>query len=273
MQWAADEGWNPGSCDAGLFWNTDPEGFLGVESDGRLVGAGAIIDYGRAFGFMGLFIVTPELRGRGVGRRLWYHRRDTLLARLQPGAAIALDGVKDMEGFYAGGGFRATHDEVRMSTRAPRAVGGGAEPVTEVDESIAALDVACFGAARPAFLGPWLTAPGHISRAVRHDGRIVGFGTLRPCQSGFKVGPLFAESADVADTIFRSLCADLPESAEVFVDVPEVNREAMKWIATRGGNGGLPVRPDVLRIPARHRLGQGFRHHHLGTGLISRRRL
>jgi GNAT superfamily N-acetyltransferase len=67
-------GRNPGHADAAVFWATDPQGFVGVHRDGELAGAGAIVSYGGRFGFLGLFIVRPELRGRGLGRRLWLLR-------------------------------------------------------------------------------------------------------------------------------------------------------------------------------------------------------
>lgn len=44
---------------------------------------------------MGLFIVDPKYRGQGLGRKLWYARRDHLLSRLQPNATIGLDAVDD----------------------------------------------------------------------------------------------------------------------------------------------------------------------------------
>src|SRR5215470_5930351 len=83
----------------------DAEGFVAAEVDGRLVGGGSIVSYDGRFGFMGFFIVAPAHRGQGLGRRLWIHRRDALLARLDPGASIGMDGVLEMEPFYARGGF------------------------------------------------------------------------------------------------------------------------------------------------------------------------
>ncbi len=86
VDWAADEGWNPGRNDAEIFWATDPEGFVAAEIDGELVGGGSIVSYAGRFGFMGFFIIAPSHRGHGLGRRLWLERRDALRARLDPDA-------------------------------------------------------------------------------------------------------------------------------------------------------------------------------------------
>ena len=104
--WAGREGWNPGLGDAELVWQADPHGFLGMCVDEKCIAGGAIVRHNPMFGFMGLFIVEPEYRGQGLGRKLWFARRDRLLARLDPGASIGLDAVDAMVGFYAAGGFQ-----------------------------------------------------------------------------------------------------------------------------------------------------------------------
>ena len=91
VEWAAKEGWNPGRNDAEIFWSTDPQGFIAAESGGELIGGGSIISYGGRFGFMGFFIIRPDFRGQGLGRRLWYHRRDLLASRLQAPANPTYD--------------------------------------------------------------------------------------------------------------------------------------------------------------------------------------
>ena len=41
VDWAAQEGWNPGLNDADIFWATDPEGFITAEIDGEMIGGGS----------------------------------------------------------------------------------------------------------------------------------------------------------------------------------------------------------------------------------------
>ena len=84
VEWAANEGWNPGLSDADIFWATDPEGFIAAELDGELVGGGSIVSYGGRYGFMGFFIIHPDHRGHGFGNTLWHARRQKLIKRLQP---------------------------------------------------------------------------------------------------------------------------------------------------------------------------------------------
>jgi len=57
---------------------------------------------------------------------------------------------------------------------------------------------------------------------------------LRPCRSGFKVGPLFADSAAVADGLFNALKAAVGKDAKIYLDTPQANREAMA-LARRHG--------------------------------------
>ena len=235
LEWAAAEGWNPGD-EAEVFWNTDPQAYLGVRNeDGHLIGAVAAVDYGGRLGAMGLFIVAPPHRGRGLGRQLWAYGRDVLLERLDPGAPITIDAVPAMAAFYRDSGFVATHDHHRMRILSTvEDVPAAVRRVTRPLGSLPALDVRCFGAPRPGFLGAWLEQPDHV--AVAHvEGRLRGYGVLRACRQGFKVGPLFAESVATADALFRGLTAGIPEGSEVFVDVPSVNAPAVQWAARRGG--------------------------------------
>jgi GNAT superfamily N-acetyltransferase len=233
--WAAEEGWNPGLNDADLFWGTDPAGFVAAEAHGALVGGGSIVSYDGRFGFMGFFIVAPEHRGRGLGRRLWLHRRDALLARLRPGAAIGMDGVFAMQAFYARGGFRPAGRDLRMegvgarAARTARLVDAREVPPA----ALAAYDAGRFPAPRPGFVRRWIAQPGARALAAVDAGEVRGYGVVRPCRTGFKIGPLFAADAEVAEDLFRGL-GDHAAGTPLFLDVPEGNRAAMDLAGRHG---------------------------------------
>ena len=74
--------------------------------------------------------------------------------------------------------------------------------------------------------------------AVEQAGRLAGYGVIRPCRSGFKIGPLFAEDGGCAESLFHALTMRVPAGSEIFLDVPEPNRAA---VALAERHGMTPV--------------------------------
>lgn len=244
VEWAALEGWNPGLDDAEAYWAADPEGFVAAELDGELVGGGSIVTHGPHYGFMGFFIMRPEFRGKGLGRELWFTRRDRLRARLAPDAPVEMDGVFAMEPFYAAGGFVTQHRDLRFGGVAG---GGGGEPATvhgaadvavvdAAEVAFAALlayDTAHFAGERPVFLRHWLARPGGHALAATDDAGCRGYTVVRPARDGYRIGPLFADDPAVAEALFSAATARVA-GAPVFLDVPERNADALALAARHG---------------------------------------
>lgn len=235
VDWAAKEGWNPGLHDADLFWETDPEAFIAAELGGELIGGGSIVCYDGRFGFMGFFIVKPEHRSQGLGRRLWFHRRDRLISRLRAPAVIGMDGVFTMQDFYAGGGFAFSHRDLRYegvgASAPPEAFLVGLQDMPFAD--LARYDAAHFPAPRERFLKAWIAQADSRGLAAVVDGALRGYGLIRACRRGCKIGPLFADDAATAEALFRGL-ADFAPGAPIFLDVPENNPAALA-LAQRHG--------------------------------------
>ena len=240
VAWAAREGWNPGLHDADAFWATDPDAFIAADLDDELIGGGAITSYDGDFGFMGFFIVRPEYRGRGLGNALWHARRDRLLQRLRPDASIGMDGVFTMQDYYAKGGFTFSHRNMRFRTEIP------ARPVAlpEADpavfplatvplDQLLAYDRTCFPAARRTFLQHWIGQPEALALGYRRDGMLRGYGVIRRCGEGCKIGPLFADDAAVAETLYTHL-APFAAGGPLFLDAPENNPAAMALVRRHG---------------------------------------
>ena len=237
VAWAAREGWNPGLHDAAVFWATDPAVFLAAEVDGELIGGGATTSYNGDFGFMGFFIVRPEHRGRGFGNALWHTRRQRLLDRLRPGASIGMDGVFAMQDHYARGGFVFSHRNMRFRAEigAPPPPAPGDEqnivPLTAVPfAQLLDYDRTCFPANRPAFLREWIGQPGALALGYLRAGKLHGYGVVRRCGEGCKVGPLFADNAHVAEALYGRL-AGFAAGGPLFLDAPENNPAAMAFVA------------------------------------------
>lgn len=233
-QWACSEGWNPGRADIGIAWQCDPQAFIAMRREGELIAGGTVMSYGGQFGFMGLFIVRADLRGEGLGARLWHHRRDRLLARLRPGATIGMDGVFNMVPFYTRGGFQLAWRDLRFEGVAQGQPDAGVVDLASLSASeIERFDRRFFPAARPHLLQAWITQPGSHALGIVESGQLVAYGVVRPAQSGFKIGPAFALRSDLAERLIGSLMARI-EGQPVQLDVPEPNEVGLALAARFG---------------------------------------
>lgn len=231
VDWAAEEGWNPGIHDAWLFYQADPDGFFGCYHDGEMIAGGSIVSYNGEFGFMGLFIVKPEYRSRGIGRQLWFKRRDMLLSRLKDEAPIGMDGVVGMQPFYNQGGFEIAFRDERYE-RIGREYSVSEKVCPLGDDSFGEasdLDRRCFGFARPQFLKPWLNQPDSKSFQYRTSGGLQGFVLMRKAKDGYKIGPLFADNSEVAEDLYKA-CLDSAIDEPVYLDIPVSNSDAVAMV-------------------------------------------
>jgi GNAT superfamily N-acetyltransferase len=233
-QWAREEGWNPGPHDLSIAARYDPQAFIALRQDGALVGGGSILSWRGAAGFMGLFIVRPEVRGRGWGGQLWHARLQRLRARLSPGAPIGMDGVKAMAPFYARGGFRPLHEDWRYAgfaqgERDPQMIPLDQVPMSQLD----AFDRLHVMAPRGRFLREWLRQPGAQGLARIEAGRVTAMALVRPGHEGFKVGPAFAEDAGRGERLLASLFECIP-GQPVQVDIPEPHTAAARILERMG---------------------------------------
>ncbi len=224
IDWAAREGWNPGVEDGNAFWTADPEGYWVATEDDALAAAVSLVRYGGQYAFLGLYIADPAYRGRGIGFALWQHA----IHRAE-GRTIGLDGVVGRQENYRKSGFVWSHANIRYGGAVSATEPPGTDLVDVAPVHTAALidyDRRFNPARRDAFLHEW-TKQLQTRRSVilLRDGTIVGYGTIRACREGFKIGPLFADSETGADLIFRKLAAGV-RGARVYLDLPEPNASA-----------------------------------------------
>jgi len=228
VDWAAEEGWNPGLYDADCFYAADPNGFLVGLLDDEPIATISVVKYGDSFGFLGFYIVKPEYRGKGYGIQLW----NAGLALLE-GRTIGLDGVVAQQDNYKKSGFTLAYSNVRY-----QGCGGGHYPAdsgivplsTLAFDDICAYDRPFFPDDRREFLKCWINQPQSTALGILRNNKLAGYGVLRICRSGYKVGPLFADSPECAEQLFLALNSYVPEGAPVFLDVPAVNAAAVDLV-------------------------------------------
>jgi GNAT superfamily N-acetyltransferase len=232
LGWARDEGWNPGQDDAGAFYAQDPSGFLMGWLGTVRVGCISVVKYGGDFAFLGLYIVHPAHRGKGYGKAIW----DAGIASAG-GRTIGLDGVVAQQDNYRKSGFVYAHKSARWggSLRGLVTTRSFVRPIVGDDlNAVLAYDRRHVAAARENFLKAWLaSSPSRQTEGYFEDGTLRGYGTIRRCVDGWKIGPLFADTPAIAETLLATLVT--PAATDlIFIDIPEPNRAAVEMARRLG---------------------------------------
>jgi hypothetical protein len=60
------------------------------------------------------------------------------------------------------------------------------------------------------FVTEWVGLADSVTLAVVEDARITVYGVLRACLAGYKIGPRFADSGQIAEELAGALAASVP---------------------------------------------------------------
>lgn len=222
MDLANKEGWNPGLDDAGSFFAADPSGFYIGHLSGERISCISAVAYNDTFGFIGLYIVLPEFRGKGYGIKIWEHAIAYMGKR-----SIGLDGVVAQQKNYQKSGFQFFYNNARFKGVLEGASGIDLLPIQELPfQMVLEYDTSIFGVERSRFLEAWIKLPHSYSLAKISNGCIAGYGVVRKCQEGYKIGPLFADTPAIAKELLLAL-AQRANGEVLFFDVIQTNAEAL----------------------------------------------
>ncbi len=241
IEWAEKEGWNPGLKDAECFYYADPNGFLiGLLNDVPIATGSAIV-YDNQYAFFGLYIVKSNVRKQGYGIQLTQE-----CLRYTGHRITGLDGVINMAAKYEQLGYVAAHTNIRyelnnkISIKLPPHIH---DLKTIEFDKIIRFDRHYFPAPRSVFLKHWIHQSGAFSLGYVENEVLKGYGVIRKCHRGYKIGPLFAESLNIAENILLALCAKV-ESVPIFLDIPESNKNALALVT----NHKMTPAFEVLRM-------------------------
>jgi GNAT superfamily N-acetyltransferase len=239
MAWAEAEGWQPGLGDHRAFFAADPDGFFGSALDGQTVATISVVRGSSEVAFVGLYIVAPEFRGRGFGKRLW----DDALGRFDR-FTLGLDAVPEQVDTYASDGFVPAYGNARFSADAgtlpePDPESRVAPAASVPFEDLVAFDAEHHFGARPDFLREWITGSGRQARVATQDGSITGFATSRPTSTGNRIGPFFATDQPTARNLLLGLTSKL--TGPISIDAPTPNQSAIELFTSLGMDQSFPT--------------------------------
>ncbi len=232
IDWAEAEGWNPGIHDAECFYAADPNGFFIGLLDSEPVAMVSAVAYEDSYGFMGFYIVKPEVRNRTYGAQLVDEGLQYLENR-----CIGVDSVRPDLVSHMWPEFKPAHTNYRFEwiKGEQLAVSPDVIELSEIPLStVTAYDREVFGYWRESFLKCWISQPGTKALGIMKDDRLAAYGVIRPCRKGFKIGPLFANNAEFARTLFEALTTGVQTGAKIYLDTPERNPEAVGMAQSYG---------------------------------------
>ncbi len=225
IEWARDEGWNPGLHDGSCHYPVDPAGWFCADQNGEIIGVGVATNYDKTFSFGGFYMVKEPYRHHGVGWDIFSAMRAHAGERNFGG-----DGVYEMQDKYAAhAGFQYAYRNIRWQG----VLDGKEQPdlVSAHDipfDTLLRYDTAHFPVERKVFLEKWISQPESSALVcLDRDEKISGYGVIRKCYEGYKIGPLFADTPDIAHTICEGLTATVPGEM-IFLDTPEPNSAAVR---------------------------------------------
>lgn len=232
-EWANGEGWNIGYHDAECFFAAYPDSFFIGRVGDRPVAAVSMVNYSDDYTVWGNFLVDPHDRrkryGREIVRVVNQHRKGRVAS------ADAMPGLVPAYSQFPGG--VPAHDTIHYVGRIDR-VGIPAEGVVRVGpehlDAVAAYDRECFPADRRGFLTKWLFADGHLAYARLRDGRVTGYGVIRPAPLAYRIGPLFADTPQEAQALFDTLTAHVTPGDHLSVFSPDTHDAAKSLFLASG---------------------------------------
>ena len=226
-------GWNQIEDDWRRLLALNPESVFVAEYDGQPCGTASVTCYGTELAWIGMILVHPDHRRRGVASILIRTGLDYLqTAQLR---CVRLDATEQGRLVYLKLGFEDERPICRyVAPRLPGFPVGELPPIEETDwENIARTDLDVVGADRLRLLR--LLARDGATAVVKTSRGIRGYGFARRGFSASFLGPIVADGEDVAHSLAASLLARFPERGHgVYWDVLTDNAPARELAESLG---------------------------------------
>ncbi|MEX2404035.1 MAG: GNAT family N-acetyltransferase [Balneolales bacterium] len=235
-------GWNQLPSDWEFLINTGGGGNFVATCNGKEAGTATTITYQDRFSWIGMVLVDPAFRGKGVGTVLL----NEAIAYARQKGTVRLDATPQGEKLYKTMGFVAERNLMRyerLEQPGPLPeLSQQCSPVTErIMNEIIDADTPIFGADRGSVLQYLHNISPEYAYYLKKGGRITGYCFGRSGSNFEQIGPVIAENTDDAKDLLSTALASC-SGKRVIMDVFTEN---IQWLDFIGSLGFKTQRPYV----------------------------
>ena len=231
-------GWNQTAADWERFLIASPEGCFVAELDGQVCGTVTTISFGNRFAWVGMVLVDPQHRGRGIGTRLLDAAIEHLDGRKM--STVKLDATPQGKPLYEKLGFVSEYEIERWTWRrtitavAVAGVPSRCETLAQpLPDSIVESDREAFGADRSFLLKSLHHKAPEFTMEVRTDSVLQGYTLGRRGLFADHLGPWMANGSSAARHLLKAFLARSPRETLV-VDCLKANNVAVSLLKSCG---------------------------------------
>ncbi|MGM0505859.1 MAG: GNAT family N-acetyltransferase [Bacteroidota bacterium] len=250
-QLSLEAGWNQTKRDWERLLELDPAGCIGGYLSDELIGTVTLVSLGDRAGWIGMMLVKQSSRGNGYGRRLFQevlHEADSRSLEI-----VGLDATHLGLPLYRSEGFHAVSSMSRWSgTIQPPDRPATITDLTEdpLTEAAVELDHQFSGVDRRFLIRTLLQEDEITPVGLVRDGELRGFALSRPGERARHIGPVVADSPDMAGVLIAELGRRHPDEP-VLIDIqdrPDMDRQLIQLGLTPQRRLTRMTRPDPVSI-------------------------
>ncbi len=233
-------GWNQTRADWRRLLRYQPDGCFLAELTGWPAGTATAICYGASLGWIGMVLVDPESRRKGVATALMEHAMEFLSGRV---VCIKLDATPDGQRVYERLGFQVEYSLTRWQRADHQSVPCGARcpPLTEADWSeLVRDDAVVFGVERSRLLRMLDDDSLATCMARNSNGSIESYGMARTGARAAYIGPVVSLRGASAAGVIHELIERVEQDA-LYWDIPDDNLPAIELAMRLGFSRQRPL--------------------------------
>jgi GNAT superfamily N-acetyltransferase len=227
-------GWNQTAADWTRFLTASPDGCFVMDDDGKIVGTATTLSYENRFAWIGMVLVDPSYRNRGIGTTLLQRTIEYLDDAGIP--TIKLDATPAGKPLYEKLGFVTEYEIDRWILKRSFPEASPKEyqhPSPERLANIFEHDLHAFGADRAALLNSLNDDAPDLTLIAQNNSQLMGYAFGRHGLFADHLGPWMSRNADTAKEMLDTFLHRSSRET-IIVDALRSNPVAGKLLRERG---------------------------------------